>query len=62
MLVASVPAPGPNLGGALQAYQGWRPCIQWCETNCSGVWWYRSEGVFEFEHAHDHILFMLRWS
>jgi hypothetical protein len=61
--VASVLAPDPNLGGALQAYQGWRPCIEWCEQYFPAeIWRYDGEGVFKFLHAEDLTLFMLRWS
>ena len=43
-------------------YQGWTPCIEWCDANCEGPWLFVSEGVFEFEWDTDYMLFMLRWS
>jgi hypothetical protein len=62
--VASVMAPGPDLGGALQVYQGWKPCIDWCEKQWGnqGRWWFIGEGVFEFTEELDYTWFMLRWS
>jgi hypothetical protein len=44
-------------------YQGWSPCIRWCEENLDNRgWWYIGEGVFEFSSKQDHLLFMLRWA
>ena len=45
-------------------YQGWAPCIRWCEQQFGdeGGWWYNTEGVFEFVNEQDHLLFMLRWA
>jgi hypothetical protein len=44
-------------------YQGWRPCVEWCEEHFpTGGWRYDGEGVFKFLHAEDLTLFMLRWS
>ena len=62
MRIASIMAPGPSLGGVLQAYQGWTPCIDWCSQNCEGPWLFVSEGVFEFEWDSDYVMFMLRWA
>jgi hypothetical protein len=45
-------------------YQGWSPCIQWCEEQFGedrGGWWYMTEGVFEFNNEQDYLVFMLRW-
>jgi len=69
--VASVMAPGPRLGGAVEAYRGWQPCIEWCaETFGGGIgvtaqgpgWHYVSEGVFEFELEQDRTCFLLKWA
>jgi hypothetical protein len=61
--VATVIAPGPRLGGAVEAYRGWQPCIDWCiEQFGQTGWWYLSEGVFEFAREQDHLLFVLKWS
>lgn len=43
-------------------YQGWKPCIEWCDKYCEGPWLFVSEGVFEFEWDTDYTLFMLRWA
>jgi hypothetical protein len=61
--VASIMAPGPRLGGALEVYRGWTPCMVWCgETFASNNWRYISEGVFEFRQEQDLTAFLLRWS
>jgi len=69
--VATVIAPGPRLGGALEVYRGWRPCMEWCaETFGGGIgvtaqgpgWHYVSEGVFEFEREQDRTCFLLKWA
>ena len=46
-----------------ETYQGWSPCIRWCEQQFGeeSGWWYITEGVFEFTQEQDHLLFMLRW-
>lgn len=54
--VASVMPP------AVTPYQGWTPCIKWCEQNIGEGWWYIGEGVFEFCLDSDYMLFMLKWS
>ena len=46
----------------VKPYQGWQPCIEWCNQHCSGPWLFISEGVFEFELDADYVMFMLRWS
>jgi hypothetical protein len=68
--VASVGAPGPRLGGALEVYRGWTPCIGWCEQTfgemCSpdstARWRFISEGIFEFREEQDLTAFLLMWS
>jgi hypothetical protein len=68
--VASVPAPGPRLGGALEVYRGWTPCIEWCTQTFGGMgfpnsppcWRFVSEGVFEFREEQDLTAFLLKWS
>lgn len=60
--VASVPAPSTTVPPRGQIYQGWTPCIKWCEENTEGSWWYISEGVFEFIDEVDHFMFVLRWA
>jgi len=48
-------------------YQGWRPCIEWCESTFGEIsmdnyrWRFISEGVFEFKHEQDLTAFLLRW-
>ncbi len=32
-----------------------------CESGESSNWWYRGEGVFEFDNAHHAEIFLLRW-
>jgi hypothetical protein len=61
--VASVPCPNWQQFQGID-YQGWAPCIRWCEQQFGEDrgWWYISEGVFEFVNKQDHFLFMLRWS
>ena len=46
----------------LTPYQGWSPCMRWCEEQIVDGWWYIGEGVFEFVGEADHLMFMLRWS
>jgi hypothetical protein len=64
--VASVGAPGPRLGGVLEVYQGWRPCIEWCTKTFGDRaidgWRFIGEGVFEFRDESDLTAFLLRWS
>ena len=44
-------------------YQGWSPCIQWCEEHFKDRgWWYLTEGAFEFNNEQDYLMFMLRWA
>jgi hypothetical protein len=61
--VASVTAPtmlaDPNTG---HQYQGWTPCIHWCEDQIVDGWWYIGEGVFEFINEEDYLMFILRWA
>ena len=54
--VASIRAP------EVQPYQGWRPCIVWCELHLKDGWWFLGDGVFEFINEQDYLMFMLRWS
>ena len=57
-IVASVPAPNPT-----GRYQGWSPCIKWCDKNFDeSNWRYVGEGVFEFRNEADHMMFLLRWA
>ena len=46
-------------------YQGWRPCIDWCRKQLGDCvidgWRFIGEGVFEFKHEKDLLLFLLRW-
>jgi len=64
--VASIMAPGPRLGGAVEAYRGWQPCIDWCieqfGSSPNRSWHYVGEGVFEFEHEQDRTCFLLKWA
>jgi len=59
---ASIPSPEHPTGG----YQGWRPCIEWCEeyfgNNAMDGWLYIGEGVFKFREEQNYALFLLRWS
>jgi len=69
--VASVQAPKMHLTPINgHRYQGWLPCIKWCgETFGGGLrvtaygpgWRFVGEGVFEFKHEKDLVLFLLRW-
>jgi hypothetical protein len=43
-------------------YQGWAPCIEWCEHNCQGLWWYEGEGIFQFADKQDYTMFLLVWA
>jgi hypothetical protein len=43
-------------------YQGWTPCMEWCQDNCLGRWQYDTEGVFRFDLDSDATAFMLKWS
>jgi len=64
--VASIQAPRDPLNAVsgVWCYQGWKPCIEWCEGlwGNQGGWWYIGEGVFEFNREQDHLMFMLRWA
>jgi hypothetical protein len=44
-------------------YQGWKPCIEWCEQQWGnrGSWFFIGEGVFEFNDERDYLMFLLRW-
>jgi hypothetical protein len=56
-LVASVSSPWS------MPYAGWTPCMKWCaERFDQHNWRYISEGVFEFRHADDHMMFLLKWA
>ena len=54
--VASVPAPD------IRPYQGWSPCIVWCDNHLKDGWWFLGDGVFEFLNEQDYLMFVLRWS
>lgn len=63
--VASVESPATQYDPVNgHRYQGWAPCIRWCEQQFGdeGGWWYNTEGVFEFVDEQDYIMFLLRWS
>jgi hypothetical protein len=62
--VATVMAPGPRLGVAVEAYRGWQPCINWCIEHLRphSTWHYVGEGVFEFEREQDRTCFLLKWA
>ena len=62
--VTSVMAPGPSLVGAVEAYRGWQPCIDWCieQFGLNRTWHYVGEGVFEFEREQDRTCFLLKWA
>ena len=62
--VASVMAPGPRLGGVVEAYRGWQPCIDWCieQFGLNRTWHYVGEGVFKFEREQDRTCFLLKWA
>jgi len=55
MITVSVMSP------ATPWYQGWSPCMDWCQKNCQGQWYYQTEGVFDFELEKDATMFMLKW-
>jgi hypothetical protein len=60
--VASVAAPtmsADSISG--HRYQGWTPCIIWCEKHIGDGWWFIGDGVFEFVDDADRTMFMLRW-
>ena len=60
--VASIMPPGPRLGGAVEAYRGWQPCVNWCiEQIDRDTWHYVGEGVFVFEREQDCTWFLLKW-
>jgi len=65
--IASVVSPVYNV----TLYQGWRPCVEWCEKTFGGGigatasgpgWRFVGEGVFEFKTEQDRTLFLLKWS
>jgi hypothetical protein len=65
--VASVQAPIVNsdpVNG--HRYQGWQPCIEWCQTQFGNRaidgWRFVGEGVFEFREEKDYLMFLLRWA
>ena len=63
--VASVMAPGPRLGGAVEAYRGWQPCVNWCIEQIDRdhrTWQYAGGGVFVFEREQDLTCFLLKWA
>jgi hypothetical protein len=68
--VATVIAPGheQGRGGAVEAYRGWQPCVNWCieqfgtGSTRAWAWRYVGEGVFEFEREQDRTCFLLKWA
>ena len=64
--VASVPAPIRTVPPRGQMYQGWTPCIEWCEkqfgVTVDSGWLYDGEGVFKFRDESNCAWFILRWS
>jgi hypothetical protein len=68
--VASVMPPVDITFDGKYRYQGWIPCIEWCEQTfgdmCSSDrparWRFVSEGVFEFKHERDLTAFLLKWT
>lgn len=67
--VASVEAPY-ELRLDKMHYLGWQPCVNWCTQTFGSMyspdypprWRFVGEGIFEFEHEKDYILFVLRWA
>jgi hypothetical protein len=66
--VASVMPPVDITIAGKYRYQGWVPCIEWCEKTFGDMtmdnykWRFISEGVFEFKHEQDLTAFLLKWS
>ena len=63
--VASIMPPGPRLGGVVEAWLGWQPCVNWCIEQIDRdhrTWQYAGEGVFAFEREQDLTCFLLKWS
>jgi len=54
--IASVRAPD------VKPYQGWSPCIVWCDEHLKDGWWFIGDGVFEFVREQDYLMFVLCWS
>lgn len=66
--VASIMPPVDETINGKYRYQGWMPCIDWCEktfgemTMDNYVWRFIGEGVFEFRDEKMLLLFLLRWA
>lgn len=66
--VASVMPPVDETVNGKYRYQGWVPCINWCEHAFGEItmdnyrWRFISEGVFEFREEQDYIMFLLKWA
>lgn len=63
--VASVQAPVDETINGKYRYQGWTPCIKWCQEqfgNAYDGWRFQGEGVFEFCKEQDYAWFVLRWA
>ena len=62
--VASVAAPMMSADpiSGHRRYQGWTPCIVWCEKHIGDGWWFIGDRVFEFVNEKDHLMFVLRWT
>lgn len=66
--VASVMPPVDETINGKYRYQGWLPCIDWCEkmfgesSMDNYCWRFISEGVFEFREESQYLLFLLRWA
>jgi len=68
--VASIMPPVDMAFNGKYRYQGWMPCIRWCEETFGGGigasawgpgWRFVGEGVFEFRDEKDKTWFLLRW-
>ena len=63
--VASIMPPVDETVNGKYRYQGWMPCVEWCKETFGHQheyqWRFIGEGVFEFEHEKDCVVFLLRW-
>ena len=63
--VASIMAPVDETVNGKYRYQGWTPCIEWCDKQfgdkATDGWNFKGDGIFEFREQADYLLFTLTW-
>lgn len=61
--IAGLWSPGRKARGFAVRLERGEPAMRdWCEENCTGLWWAVFANVFLFEQDNEAILFYMRWA